>query len=197
MRSPSRFLPCAFVLLGTLLGCRGGIDVRTMSRPDASFSTLKKFRVLTGPLRRDSRPIEPADDPMLNNSIANRALRERLVGALQDRGYVLDSARADFGVAFYTTSRERVDPSLWDYGYPFYPDWPRYSVSLPNPTHYLEGTVVVDVVTLEPRRLLWRGTGVAELSSDPGDNVQRLVDAVAAIVTRFPRASETVVAVER
>jgi len=176
-------------------GCGGGIDVRTMSAPDAGFATLHTFRMLPGPARRDGRPAAGADDPMINNSIANRAIRVEIAKAFQDRAYVLDERAPDFGVAFYASSREQLDVTNWDYGYPFYPRWPRYPVPAQTITQYAEGSVVVDVVKTDTKELLWRGEGKAELSNDPAENVKRLAKAAAAIVAKFPRATSRVVAV--
>ena len=178
-----------------LAGCRRGIEVRTMAAPDAGLSSLHTFRMLPGPARRDGRPTTGADDPMITNSIANRALRERIVKAFQDRGYTLDERNADFGVAFYATAREKLDVSIWDYGYPFYPRWPRYPAPVPSLTQYTEGSVVIDVVRTGTSDLLWRGEGKAELSGNPGENVQQLAKAAAAIVARFPQAARRTVAV--
>jgi hypothetical protein len=131
---------------------------------------------------------------MISNSIANRAIRQQIVKKFQERGYTLDERNADFGVAFYATARERMDVTTWDYGYPFYPRWPRYPGRMPTVTTYTEGSVVVDVVKSDTRELLWRGEAKAELSDDPAENVQQLAKAAAAIVDRFPQATARVIA---
>lgn len=177
------------------LGCGGGIEVRTMSAPDAGFATLHTFRMLAGPARRDGRPATGADDPMISNSIANRAIRAQIAKAFEERGYTVADQAADFGVAFYATAREKLDASNWDYGYPFYPRWPRSPVLAQTITQYTEGSVVVDVVKLDTRELLWRGEGKAELSDDPAENVKQLAKTAAAIVAKFPAATSRVVAV--
>ena len=165
-----------------------------MTAPDAGLSHLHDFRMLPGPARRDGRPTTGADDPMISNSIANRAIRERIVRAFQDRGYTVDERSPDFVVAFYATAREKLDVSVWDYGYPFNPRWPRNLTPAQTVTQYTEGSVVVDVVQVGTRALLWRGEGKAELSNDPAENVQRLAKAAAAIVAKFPGATSRVVA---
>ena len=195
MKSISRVVSAATLTL--LAGCGSAIDVRTMAAPDAGLSTLHTFRMLPGPARRDGRAATGVDDPMISNSIANRAIRERLVRAFQDRGYVLDEQQADFGVAFYASARERLDVNVWDYGYPFWPRWPQYPGPQPAVSQYTEGSVIVDVVRPATHELLWRGQGKAELSGDPGDYVQQLVKAAEAIVAKFPKATEKVVALRQ
>ena len=176
------------------VGCRTSIDVRTMAAPDVSFNDLHSFRILPNPDRRDGRPVTGDDDPMVANSIANRALRERIIKSFQDRGYALDNRNPDFAVAFYASAREKLDVTTWDYGYPFYPGWPRYQQQTPTVTQYTEGSVVIDVVRPGTRQLLWRGVGKAVLSDDPADNIQQLTRAAEAIVKRFPEATKRLIA---
>ena len=116
---------------------------------------------------------------------------------------MLDSLHADFGVALYTTSHERADPSTWDYGHPFDPDWQKYPASILSPARYVEGTLVVDVVALRPLRPLrplrhiWRGEAVAQLTNDPMDDVQALARAATMVIARFPMAVAPVIAAQR
>ena len=180
-------------LVIAVAGCRGAIAVRTMVAPDAGLSRLQTFRILPGPARRDGRPMTGTDDPMISNSIANRAIREQIVKAFQARGYTLDEGSADFGVAFYATAREKLDVTVWDYGYPFYPRWRRYPPPVQTVTQYTEGTVVIDVVQAGTHELLWRGEGKAELSDDPSENVRQLAKTASAIVNQFPPAGRRVV----
>lgn len=178
-------------VLGVACGPR--IEVRTMAAPDAGLGALQTFRMLPPPVRRDNQPITGEDDPMINNSIANRAIRERIMKAFVARGYVRNDRSADFGVAFYATSREHLDPTIWDYGYPFNPRWGR--LGLPGASPATEGSVVVDVVRWDTKELLWRGVGTAHLSDDADKNVSLLGDAVDAIIGKFPAATGQKVAV--
>jgi hypothetical protein len=164
----SRLTACIVVASVALAGvaCRPAIDVRTMASPDVGLATLHTFRMLPGPARRDGRAATGADDPMIDNSIANRAIRERIIKTFEERGYALDERNADFGVAFYASARDKLDVSVWDYGYPFWPRWPRYSWPPTVVTQYTEGSVIIDVVKTGTRELLWRGEGKAELSDD-------------------------------
>ena len=165
-----------------------------MAAPDAGLSSLHTFRMLPGPARRDGRAVTGADDPMISNSIANRAIRERIRKSFEDAGYTLDERSPDFAVAFYASAREKLDVNRWDYGYPFTPGWPRYPRQGPVVTQYTEGSVIIDVVKPVGRELLWRGQGTATLSDDPSENVQQLTKAAEAIVSKFPRATSRVVA---
>jgi hypothetical protein len=165
-----------------------------MSAPEPGFAALHTFRILPAPARRDGRPVTGADDPMINNSIANRALREAIVRGFQDRGYVLNELSPDFDVAFYASAREKLDVTVWDYGYPFYPRWRYRMPPAQTITQYTEGSVVIDVINPRTRELLWRGEGTARLSDNTSEDLKLLAKAAEAIVAKFPRATITTVA---
>jgi hypothetical protein len=193
MRSTRRLVAYATLAL-VAAGCGRSIEVRTMAAPDAGLSTLHTFRMLSGPARRDGRAATGADDPMINNSIANRAIRAPIVKAFQDLGYTIDERNPDFAVAFYASAREKLDVTVWDYGYPFYPGWSRYPRPTQTVTPYTEGSLIVDVINPSTRGLLWRGEGKAVLSDDLSENVKQLAKAAEAIVARFPHATPRAVA---
>lgn len=190
MRSTRRLVAFATLALVTA-GCSRSIAVRTMAAPDAGFSALHTFRLLPGPARRDGRVATGVDDPMINNSIANREIRAPIIKGFQDLGYTIDERKPDFTVAFYASAREKLDVTNWDYGYPFYPPWYHYPYprSTQTVTQYIEGSVIVDVINPSTRELMWRGEGKAELSDDLSENMKRLAQAAEAIVARFPHAT--------
>jgi len=97
-------------------------------------------------------------------------------------------ATPDFTIAYYASARERLNVTLWDYGYPG--RWGGWrgpeAVEL---TPYTEGTVIIDVLNAQTKELIWRGRGQAVTSADPADYQQHLRDAVQAIVRKFPAAT--------
>jgi hypothetical protein len=173
-------------------GCSRSIQVQTMAAPEAAFVGMHSFSMLAPAARQTGEPAQPADDPMINNSIANRALRGEIVKALTDLGYAETTRNADFQVAFYASARERLDVSAWDYGYPFFPGWVRPMP--PAITTYTEGTVIIDVLRPRDRMLLWRGHAHTELTENPTKNVERLGDVARAVVAKFPRSTVVSVA---
>lgn len=178
----------------TLIGCGPSIEVRTMTAPDARFAAFHAFRILQAPSRRDGRPMTGTDDPMINNSIANRALRDAIMRGFQARGYTFNESSPDFSVAFYASAREKLDVALWDYGYPFHPRWP-YGRARQTITEYTEGSVVIDVIDSRTRELLWRGEGTARLSDNTTEDLKLLAKAAEAIAAKFPHAAARTVAV--
>ena len=172
------------VALGALLiACEPAIRVRTAMSPDVRLSGMRTFHIRRVPDRHGYR--RPSSlDPMIYNSATNRALRNALRDRFEDRGYRLDEHRPDFAIAYYATAKEKLDVTVWDYGYRWWPHWwgPRVV------TVYREGTVIIDVLDDRTDDLLWRGTGVAVVSDDPRKFRKDLERTVAAIVSEFPAA---------
>jgi hypothetical protein len=164
------------------------VDVRTATSPDANFAALHTFNVKANPKLR-SQTSQATNDPMLVNSISNRALRADLFKGFENRGYAVSDA-PDFVVAYYACATNKLDVTYWDYGYPFWEDgwgpwWGGYDTSV---TQYTQGTVIVDVLNPTTNELLWRGQGVATVSDDEAQYVQDLWKTVSAILDKFPQA---------
>ena len=168
------------------------VDVRTATSPDANLGALRTFNVMSNPEQRT--PSAPgANDPMLVNSISNRALRADLVKGFENRGYAL-ADKPDFAVAYYASTKQKLDVTSWDYGYSFYPRWwggwgPGGPYD-PTVTQYTQGTVIIDVINPETKELLWRGSGVATVSDDEKQYEQELWKTVTAILEKFPQARQ-------
>lgn len=182
----------------TLAGCvfPGHVDVATMQAPGATFTTQRSFRIL--PMLQD-RAIQSnaatADDPMLENSITGREVRQDIAQALVSRGYLRRRDSADLAIAYYIGSRTSLVVTDYDYGYPF-SDWKMPNTSTgqiaTSESEYKQGTVIVDVLDGAARRVLWRGVGQSDVPSDPNHYARALSKAVGAVIARFPgRAAES------
>jgi len=183
-----------------LMACAGGISVRTALSPDTSLHGLHTFRVQPTPKPRVAGAVSSTNDPMLVNSISNRALRADLVQAFAGLGYVASDSNPDFCVAYYASTKQQLDVTYWDYGYAWRPRWwtgwgRRWGrgwgadwamQSGPTVTQYTQGTVIVDVIDPKTKDLLWRGQGVAAVSDNEQQYEQDLKKAVEAIVDKFP-----------
>jgi hypothetical protein len=172
------------------LAACASVDVRTVTSPDANLAALRTFNVMPNPNPRPEYA-QSTNDPMLVNSISNRALRADLVTGFENRGYVL-ADKPDFAVAYYASTQQKLDVTYWDYGYPFYPEWygggfgpGPYS---PTVSQYTQGTVIVDVINPNTKELLWRGQGVATVSDNQAQYEQDLWKTVTAILDKFPQA---------
>jgi Domain of unknown function (DUF4136) len=183
--------------------CAPGISVRTALSPDASLHGLRTFRVQPTPQPKIAGAISSNNDPMLVNSISNRALRSDLAREFAGLGYVASDSNPDFCVAYYASTNQKLDVTYWDYGYAWRPHWwggwgHRWGrgwggdwgiQNAPVVTQYTEGTVIVDVFDPKTKDLLWRGQGVASVSPDEQQYEQELKKTVEAIVDKFPAAA--------
>jgi hypothetical protein len=161
------------------------VRVTTLAAPDANFGSLHTFTVLNVPLRRGAAAAIP-NDPMLDNSINNRVLRQHLAGAFSSRGYTVDAANPDFTVAYYASLHGKLDVNAWDYGYPGrWGGW-RERPGFVSVEPYVEGTVIVDVVDAKTHELVWRGRGVSDVSDDAEMYSQSLNRTIKEIVKKFP-----------
>ena len=179
------------------IACAGRYDVVTLVAPQARFATLRTFRVLPAPQPRVPREPRGAYDPMVNNSITNRALRETVAAAFQRRGYEVSEVAPDYVVAVYASAQDKLDIDMWDYGYP--PCWPGAwpGVDCVSVNQYTEGSVVIDVIEQRTHELLWRGHGTATMTEDPSHDIEELKRLAKAVVKAFPKASKRMLAVAR
>ena len=187
-----RFRAFAFAIVGLVpiggASCARTYDVHTMAAPKVSLTEFHTFHMLPTPRRRDGQRVSGAYEPMVSNSITNRALRSSVADAFEKHGYVDVEWMPEFVVAVYASARDRLDLSDWQFGYSNWPHWwdtmPPHAIAT-----YREGTVIVDVINPETLDLLWRGSATATLGDDPEQNTRELQKAAVAIVDRFPRAS--------
>jgi hypothetical protein len=207
----STLLLATGVIATALIGCRSSSApvVRTTVEPGANLTGLRTFYVLTPPTRSANATPLSANDPMLDNSITNTALRGDLTQAFQSRGYAPTARQgADFVVAYYAGTKEKFDTTYW--GPTFDPGWrysyrgrrgwawpyygagyyggPYYGGGGLNVNEYTQGQVIVDVTDPRTSELLWRGQGVEPVSNDPARYANDLQGVVNAVVAKFPQA---------
>ena len=192
----ARLVPIAAVV--GLAACASAVQVRTALSPDASLSGLRTFRVQPTP-KPSIASAQSTSDPMLVNSISNRALRGDLRQGFEKLGYAVNDSTPDFCVAYYASTNQQLDITAWDYGYSLRPRWwrgwgPRYRSAMFEPmvTQYTQGTVIVDVFDPKNKELLWRGQGVAAVSDNQDQYLQDLQATVAAILAKFPATAAKV-----
>ncbi len=156
----------------------GGAQVRTLSAPDLTITGRNTFAFLAVPHPSDGTALDAAD-PMLDGSVASRALREELRQPLEARGYrAVDGSAPDMTIALYAAASQPTDIHRFDYGY----------ASRPSSEASPRGTVIVDLVDPASHRLLWRGEGVAPPSNDPNRQLAAMESVLDAIAAKLPRA---------
>ena len=127
-------------------------------------------------------------------------IRQRITREMNERRYIIDTERPDMLVAFNILTEEQrkevtksSDPyggygRMWPYAYPggWWPQMDRY--------RYKEiriektGTLVVDVVSGEEKKLLWRGIGIGPVN-DPEERFETAYKTVRKLFKKFPASS--------
>ena len=127
-------------------------------------------------------------------------IRQRITREMNERRYTLDTERPDMLVAFNILTEEQrkevtksSDPyggygPMWPYAYPggWWPQMDRY--------RYKEiriektATLVVDVVSSEEKKLLWRGIGIGPVN-DPEERFETAYKTVTKLFKKFPAPS--------
>lgn len=152
------------------------------------FSSLNTFRV-ESTNREDPKNllISPFTFSHLERVIEEN-LSQRYRSASQ-------GATPDFVVRYHIVVEERLDVRNYNqrygfgyYGFgPFY-RYPYYGPPAPSPRVYRQGTLIVDIVSGDDQRPLWRGVSEQRLrdSLSPDEQRQRLSAAVTDILSNFP-----------
>src|SRR5436309_15070555 len=120
MRTTQLLTAAALLALGA---CAPAISVRTALCPDASLTGLHTFRVLPTPQPKIASAVSSTNDPMLVNSISNRALRADLAQEFAGLGYVASDRNPDSCVAYYASTNQQLDVTYRDSGYAWRPHW--------------------------------------------------------------------------
>jgi len=176
--------------------CKGRtVSVASGTLDSAAVRQFKTFAIMTPTPPVDSVAIAASNgsdrvagavmdmDPMLATSLVGRAIRQDLSDAFSKRGYQAVDGTPDFYVAYYAGTGRVVDTRASEKKYH------TNGQQITTKTYeYPAGTIVVDVVDARSDSLVWRGTGIAEIPSNPNDYAAAIHNAVDRIVGSFPRA---------
>lgn len=181
-----------FMLLALASGCTS-LPVRTDYDPEAGFSAFRTYAWLERP------PAADADPRVDDNPLLHQRIHTAIDAGLQTAGYVTaDPGAADFLVSYYIVIDKMTSVTYinnyWGYGSGrgnryhharpgFYPVF-----SPPVVYEYEQGTLIVDIIQPEGRKLVWRGSASSELdySATPEARQEKLNKTVTAILAEFP-----------
>ena len=178
-----------FLLIVIMLaGCS---QVQTGSEIDdaADFSALTTYCWL-----HDTE--KAADDVRLNDPRVRNTVRTAVEDALASKGYEkVDREQADFLVTWFGAieqkiKKENIDHFYAPYGYgTLYRD-PALNTESPRKIlEYEEGTIIIDIVDPQSRKLIWRGSGSGRIAEDQPEQtaLRNLNRSVTRILAPFPQ----------
>ena len=185
-----------FAILAAATACKSRtVNVSSGALDTAAIRRFKTFSVMApkpvadtvnaaGTIGNDRAAGVVMDmDPMLATSLVGRAIRDDITNAFQERGYEAVAGTPDFYVAYYAGTGHAVDTRSSSESYH------TNGQMITTKTYiYPAGTIVVDVVDAKTDSLVWRGTALAQIPSDPNDYAHAIHEAVEKIVKNYPEA---------
>lgn len=160
-RNCGRFLLFVGVLL--LAACATGPNIRTDQDPQADFNRYRTWAFYT-PIAMESSGYST----WITTRIKDNVRRE-----MEARGYRYDESSPDLRVNFQGILQDKLDVySMPRMGYDYFYGY-RHAYFAPSPfwdndtvvRQYTEGTLTVDVVDAQHKRLLWTGAAIGRVSN--------------------------------
>jgi len=99
-----------------------------------------------------------ATDPLASDTLNDGRIRNGLESQLTANGFRMETEKADFVIAYYVTTKNKLN--VQDYGY----GPPRWFGSRDiRVNQYSEGTLMVDFIDAKSNQVIWRGRAVGTL----------------------------------
>lgn len=170
----------SFLVVMALASCAPAITVTTDYDRNASFASYKTFKYT---------------DEALNlqlDDLNKRRLFDALDQGLAGEGLTKTDNDPDLLVDVKLTLQQRKEATAntsggYGAGYPY--RWGGgFTTTTINVETYLDGTLIIDFIDLNKKQLVWQGRGVKTLDTDatPEQKEQRIKEAVAAILAKYP-----------
>ena len=132
------------MLLGLMAVTAAAQSVQTDYDHSFRFSDLKTFSFA------DQR--RAATDPLASDTLNDGRIRNGLESQLKANGFKMETEKADFMIAYYVSTKNKLN--VQDFGY----GPPRWFGSRDiRVNQYSEGTLMVDFIDAKSNQVIWRG----------------------------------------
>lgn len=168
-------------------GC-SSLEIHTDWDQSADFSKLKTYAWTTA-----TQP--DTGNPEIDDDLFDERTRKAIDQTLASKGYQkLASGTPDFLVSYHIIIKDMTDvnsvPTIGyatPYGYGRGGGFSYWSYQTFT-THYQEGTLIIDIVNAQTKKLIWRSTGtdVVEPAKTPEKRDQEINDGIRHILAGFP-----------
>ena len=159
--------------------------IYTEQDQDARFSGYHRFAWL-------APPAAPVRDPILDSQILESRVHHAVSEDLKSRGYeeVAPDANPDFLVTYHTSAKQTLQSTGPTFSFGFVDTFPRGFCALafpvgPDVQTRDEGTLMLDALDSQSKRLVWRGW-TTELLDQDNYSVKSVQEAVKNIFDKFP-----------
>lgn len=170
-------------LVFVLISC-SSVKVTTDHDPEIDFSKYNTYLWYTGEM--------PTDDQLNANPLVKKRVASSVEKALESKGFTKDEdGQADMVVIIHAGSKDKMQVTNYGYGGygygGYFGGWGGYGGGT-DVYHYEEATLIIDLIDLELKELVWRGTGTGTVKnySDQQEMQEAIDEVVAKIMNDFP-----------
>ena len=163
------------MLIGLLVVSAQAQSVQTDYDRSFRFSDLKTFSFVAQ--RRG------ATDPLANDSLNDGRIRTAMESQLIGSGFRMETEKPDFVIAYYVTTKNKLNVQDFGYGPPRWFGSRNISVN-----QYSEGTLMVDFIDTNTNQVVWRGRATGTLEMKGVD--KKISKSVEKLVKQFMKDSQ-------
>lgn len=169
----------SFIFAATLIvSCSPTVKVTSDYDRNADFSAYKTFSVYN---LTTAPNVNLLNAERIWNSIRKEMIR---------KGYKENDHNADLLVNAFSVLKDKKYVAATGNGL-YRPYWGTASTTF-HAYDYKDGTLIIDVLDAKTNRLVWQGTGSAELNKRPKNPDEAIGNAVARIIADFPTGAEQI-----
>ena len=162
--------------IGFTISCSPIYDVKHDYDQQTNFSALKTFDWMQAPQRTGV------------NSLIVQRVKNAVNAELEAKGLTMTSDNPDFLIAEYHGKKDKIQISDWGYGRSH-----RYGYAPTGISAYEfeEGSLILDFVDPESKKLIWRGSAKAQVHDieTPEEREKLINAAVNEILKKYPPSS--------
>lgn len=179
-----------FIILGLIYSCSPTVNVTSDYDHAANFSEFKTFAVYD--LRAQQGQVN-----QLNVDRVTKAIRAEMTA----KGFTETSSNPDLKVNAVTILKNKTqvtaDSNFYGYGgmYRPYGYWGGGAMmgggsTTFNTYDYVDGSLVIDIVSTKSQKLVWQGIGNAQIDSKPDNPEEFIASSIKKILAGFPPGAE-------
>lgn len=176
------FMACCILFLTT--ACTLGPTIHSNYNQAVDFNQYKTFGFF-----------EPLDTDTRYESLVSQYLKQATITEMTQRGFVLSKTTPDLLINFHSQTENKQNihqiptsgysAPYYEYqGRLYYDTWVSYRTFIDD---YQEGTLNIDIVDNQLKKMVWQGVAVGRITEDQLKNLQTtLQQTVSQMFTQFP-----------
>jgi hypothetical protein len=177
------YMVLAMLGVALMAGC-SSYDIKHDYDMDSNFNAFKTYQWIPRTMTNASGSAQTAVE---NNTLLDQRIKRAVDTQMTAKGFTATGENPDVLVVYHVGLADKVDVQDWGYTYAG-SYWGGGMGRNVDVYQYTEGTLIVDLVSADSKKLVWRGsaTGVVEPNNSPEKMEQRVNDVVARIFDNYP-----------